>query len=139
MNLFVPHLERSIMILERKNIVTCIILSIVTCGIYGIYWLYCLIRDINTISEDPDSMSPIIVILLGIVTCGIYFLYWFYKAGVLLDQKAMESGRTSESRAILYIVLSLFGLAIVTYALMQDSINKIADDQNNFVNNKPVF
>lgn len=84
-------------------------------------------------------MSPIVVILLSIVTCGIYFLYWVYKAGALLDQKAIEAGRASESRAILYILLSLFGLAIVTYALIQDSINKIADDQNNFVNNKPVF
>ena len=80
------------MTLEKKNIATCVILTFVTCGIYGIYWLYCLIRDINTISEDPDSMSPIIVILLGIITCGIYFVYWFYKAGALLDQKAIEFG-----------------------------------------------
>lgn len=139
MNLFVPHLERSIMILERKNIVTCIILSIVTCGIYGIYWLYCIISDINTISGDPDSMSPIVVILLSYVTCGIYLFYWIYKAGALLDQKAVESGRASESRAILYLILTLCLCGIVAYALIQDSINKIADDQNNFVNNKPVF
>lgn len=127
------------MILEKKNIVACIILTFVTCGFYGIYWLYCIISDINTISGDPDSMSPIVVILLGFVTCGIYHLYWVYKAGVLLDQKAVEAGRASESRAIMYVIFSFFSLAIVTYALIQDSINKIADDQNNFVNNKPVF
>lgn len=51
------------MTLEKKNIATCVILTFVTCGFYGIYWLYCMISDINTISEDPDSMSPIIVIL----------------------------------------------------------------------------
>ena len=127
------------MILERKNIVTCIILSIVTCGIYGIYWLYCIISDINTISGDPDSMSPIVVILLSYVTCGIYLFYWIYKAGTLLDQKEIEAGRASESRALLYVILTFFFFGIVTYALMQDSINTIADDQNNFVNNKPVF
>ena len=127
------------MILERKNIVTWIILSIVTCGIYGIYWLYCIISDINTISGDPDSMSPIVVILLSFVTCGIYLLFWVYKAGALLDQKAVESGRASESRAMIYLILTLFFLGIVTCVLMQDSINTIADDQNNFVNNKPVF
>lgn len=127
------------MILERKNIVTCIILFIVTCGFYGIYWLYCIISDINTISGDPDSMSPIVVILLSFVTCGIYLLFWVYKAGALLDQKAVESGRASESRAMIYLILTLFFLGIVTCVLMQDSINTIADDQNNFVNNKPVF
>ncbi|KXB60404.1 DUF4234 domain-containing protein [Lachnoanaerobaculum saburreum] len=127
------------MTLERKNIVTCIILFIVTCGFYGIYWLYCIISDINTISGDPDSMSPIVVILLSFVTCGIYLLFWVYKAGALLDQKAVESGRASESRAMIYLILTLFFLGIVTCVLMQDSINTIADDQNNFVNNKPVF
>ncbi|WP_448946340.1 DUF4234 domain-containing protein [Lachnoanaerobaculum sp.] len=127
------------MTLERKNIVTCIILFIVTCGFYGIYWLYCIISDINTISGDPDSMSPIVVILLSFVTCGIYLLFWVYKAGALLDQKAIEAGRASESRAMIYLILTLFFLGIVTCVLMQDSINTIADDQNNFVNNKPVF
>ena len=127
------------MTLERKNIVTCIILFIVTCGFYGIYWLYCIISDINTISGDPDSMSPIVVILLSFVTCGIYLLFWVYKAGALLDQKAIEAGRASESSAMIYLILTLFFLGIVTCVLMQDSINTIADDQNNFVNNKPVF
>lgn len=127
------------MILERKNILTCIILFIVTCGIYGIYWLYCIISDINTMSGDPDSMSPIVVILLSFVTCGIYLLFWVYKAGALLDQKAIEAGRASESRAMIYLILTFFFLGIVTCILMQDSINTIADDQNNFVNNKPVF
>ena len=127
------------MILEKKNIVACIILTFVTCGFYGIYWLYCIISDINTISGDPDSMSPIVVILLSFVTCGIYLLFWVYKAGALLDQKAVESGRASESRAMIYLILTLFFLGIVTCVLMQDSINTIADDQNNFVNNKPVF
>ena len=127
------------MILEKKNIVACIILTFVTCGIYGIYWLYCMISDINTISGDSDSMSPIVVILLSFVTCGIYLLFWVYKAGALLDQKAVESGRASESRAMIYLILTLFFLGIVTCVLMQDSINTIADDQNNFVNNKPVF
>ena len=117
--------------LQRKNIVTCIILSFVTCGFYGIYWLYCLVSDINTISEDPNAMSPVLVIILSFVTCGLYFLYWVYKAGSLLDQKMIETGRTAESRSILYVVLALFGLAIVTYALMQDTINKLAESDSN--------
>ena len=117
--------------LQSKNIVTCIILSIVTCGFYSLYWLYCLVSDINAISEDPNAMSPVLVIVLSMVTCGLYFLYWVYKAGSLLDQKMIETGRTAESRSILYVVLALFGLAIVTYALMQDTINKLAESDSN--------
>ena len=117
--------------LQSKNIVTCIILSIVTCGIYSLYWLYCLVSDINAISDDPNAMSPVLVIILSFVTCGLYFLYWVYKAGSLLDQKMIETGRTAESRPILYVVLSFFGLSIVTYALMQDTINKLAESDSN--------
>ena len=117
--------------LQRKNIVTCIILSFVTCGFYGIYWLYCLVSDINTISEDPNAMSPVLVIILSFVTCGLYFLYWVYKAGSLLDQKMIETGRTAESRPVLYVVLALFCLTIVTYVLMQDTINQLAESNIN--------
>ena len=31
--------------IQQRNIAVCIILSIVTCGIYGIYWLICLNDD----------------------------------------------------------------------------------------------
>ena len=117
--------------LQRKNIVTCIILSIVTCGFYSLYWLYCLVSDINTISDDPNAMSPVLVIILSFVTCGLYFLYWVYKAGSLLDQKMIETGRTAESRPVLYVVLALFCLTIVTYVLMQDTINQLAESNIN--------
>ena len=117
--------------LQSKNIVTCIILSIVTCGIYGLYWLYCLASDINSLSDDPNAMSPVLVIVLSMVTCGLFFLYWLYKSGTILDQKMVETGRTSENRPVLYIVLAFFGLAIVTYALMQDTINKLAESDSN--------
>ena len=136
------------MTLEKKNIATCIILTFVTCGIYGIYWLYCMISDINTISEDPDSMSPIIVILLSIVTCGIYSVYWFYKAGALLDQKAIEFGRMPENRSSLYLILIILGyfiplfmplLTMVVYILLQNSINVIADEQNYIIIDKPTL
>ena len=116
--------------LQSKNIVTCIILSIVTCGIYGIYWLYCIATDINAISDDPNAMSPVLVIILSFVTCGLYFLYWVYKAGSLLDQKMIETGRTAESRPVLYVVLALF-FPIVTYVLMQDTINQLAESNIN--------
>ena len=136
------------MTLEKKNIATCVILTFVTCGIYGIYWLYCMISDINTISGDSDSMSPIVVILLSIVTCGIYSVYWFYKAGALLDQKAIEFGRMPENRPILYLIIIILGyfipflsiiLYIVVYILLQSSINVIADEQNYTIIDKPTL
>ena len=36
--------------IERRNIAVCIVLTLVTCGIYGIYWIVCLTNDVNTVS-----------------------------------------------------------------------------------------
>ena len=88
--------------------------------------------------------SPIIVILLSIVTCGIYSIYWFYKAGALLDQKAIEFGRMPENRSSLYLILIILGylipiLIMVVYILLQNSINVIADEQNYTIIDKPTL
>ena len=32
---------------EQRNVALCVILTIVTCGIYGIYWFICLVNDLN--------------------------------------------------------------------------------------------
>ena len=37
--------------IQERNIVTCIILSIITCGIYGIYWEICLVNDLNVAAD----------------------------------------------------------------------------------------
>ena len=63
----------------------------------------------------------IIWLLLTLITCGIYAYYWAYKMGSQLDTYENKPA----SRGILYIILQFIGLGIVTYALIQDSINKI--------------
>lgn len=114
------------MITER-NIVTCIILTIVTCGIYGLYWLVCMANDLNTAAETPDDTSGGIVPLLGIVTCGIYYFYWYYKAGEKVQIALQKRGLPADkNNSILYLVLGICGLGIVTYCLIQSELNKIA-------------
>lgn len=43
--------------IEQRNIALCIILSIITCGIYGLYWIYKLTEDVNTLKGDPNATS----------------------------------------------------------------------------------
>ena len=60
-------------------------------------------------------------IVLSIVTCGIYGIYWNYKMGQALDE---ARGTPGGSQGIVYLLLSLFGLDIVAFALMQSELNK---------------
>lgn len=112
--------------IQRREIVTCIILSIITCGIYGLYWFFCLVNDLNTAANSPDDTGAGMVLLLSIITCGIYGWIWLYKAGEKIDRIRVQNGESPASSAILYLLLSLFGLSIVVYCLIQNELNKVA-------------
>ena len=112
--------------IERRNIAVCIVLTLVTCGIYGIYWIVCLTNDVNTVSGDVNGTSGGMVVLLTIVTCGIYGIYWAYKQGEKLDFTKNNRGIPSSNSGVLYLILQIFGFGIIAYALMQHELNKLA-------------
>ena len=106
--------------IQPRNIAISVILSIVTCGIYGLYWMIKLNDEINQISGDTQATGGGMVLLFTLITCGIYGWYWMYKMGEKCDQIKGVNG----SSGILYLILGIFGLGIVNYCLMQDTINK---------------
>lgn len=112
--------------IQRREIAICIILSIVTCGIYGIYWFICLTDDTNAVSGRMGDTSGVVAFLLSLVTCNIYGLYWAYKQGEKIDEVKSSRGIPSNSSSIAYLLLCLFGFSIVAYALMQNDLNKLA-------------
>lgn len=106
--------------IEPRNIALCVIFSLITCGIYGIYWMIKINDEVNILSGEPDATSGVIVFLLTLVTCGIYGLYWMYKMGERCDRIKRIQGNSN----ILYLILSLVGFSIIGYCLIQDTINK---------------
>ena len=109
--------------IKERNIAVSIVLSIITCGIYGIYWFVVLTNETNE-AAGVQGTSGGVAFLLTLITCGIYGIYWAYKQGEKLDQ---ATGKSS-SNSILYLVLELIGLGIIAYALMQNELNKIAQN-----------
>lgn len=112
--------------MKQRSIAVCIILSIITCGIYGLYWLFCLAEDMKILSGNPALPSGGKLILLTLITCGIYGWYWLFKCGEAVDIAKNANGIPSSNTNILYLVLAIIGLAIIDYALMQDTINTFA-------------
>ncbi len=110
---------------KNRKIVLCIIFSIITCGIYALYWLVRIADEINEIAGVEDTSGGM-VLLFTIITCGIYGFYWAYKVGEKVDTIKQGRGEISSNTGILYLILSIFGLSIVTYCLIQSEINKVA-------------
>ena len=115
----------------KRNIALCIVLSIVTCGIYGIYWFVVITNETNNASgHSADGTSGGVAFLLTLVTCGIYGYYWAYKMGEKINEAKVSRGLPSDSNlSVIYLLLNIFGLSIITCALVQNELNKLADVQ----------
>ena len=112
---------------KRREIAVAIILSIVTCGIYGIYWFIVLTDDVKAASEDNNFQSGGIAFLLTLVTCGIYGIYWAYKMGELMKVAQSKRNLPVKDNSVLYLILALLGLGLIDYIMIQSDLNAIAD------------
>lgn len=125
--------------IEERNIVVYLLLTLITCGIFGIYWMVVILKDIATTSGE--DINPWMVILLSIITCGIYGIYFSYQMGKYMVKAGENNNVKIEDNSILYLILTIFGFGIVTYCLVQNDLNTIAktkapevivtNDQNN--------
>ena len=113
-------------VVQNRNIVVQIILSLVTCGIYGLIWLVTMQDDINTVDGD-SSTSGGMVLLLSIVTCGIYELFWYYKAGQRLFVAGQKYGKQINDNSLIYVLFGLLSGGIISYALIQSDLNKFSN------------
>ena len=104
-----------------RSIVLAIILTIITCGLYGLYWMCRVNDELNLLAGNDRGTSGGMVVVFEIITCGIYGIYWAYKMG---QNCGYLNGDSSGS--ILYLLLALFGFQIINLALFQDMINKCA-------------
>lgn len=108
---------------QRREIVTCILLSIVTCGIYNIYWFIKITDDVNYLSGLVNQTSGGMAFLLTLVTCNIYGLYWAYNMGEKLDMAKNQRGVPASNGGVLFLILQLL-CPVAACAVMQNDINK---------------
>lgn len=106
--------------IENRSIGKCIVLTLVTCGIYGIVWAVKMLREAVQVKDQNDD--GLVEILLGIFFCPV----GFYLAEKKLAEGCSAKGYAHEDRSVLYLVLGLFGLGIVDYILMQSDLNGLA-------------
>lgn len=112
--------------IANRDIVMAVILSIITCGIYGIYWFIVMTDDANVISDEQNASGGL-AFLYTLLTCGIYGIYWNYKMGQKLFAAGQKYNKQINDNSILYLILSIFGFAIINYCLIQNDLNKFSE------------
>lgn len=129
---------------ENRNALIIMLLSILTCGIYSVYYYSTVIRDVNYICEEDGKTTPGVVkfILLSMITAGIYGIYWNYKVCMRTENYQNthweETGITikpalSGTAYILWTLLGslLFGAGpIIAFCLFTRNMNNISKIYN---------
>lgn len=110
------------MALKKRNIVTCILLTLITCGIYGIYWTIMLAKESVSVKDPADSGILEIVLMLFLSFVG------FFLAEKKFAEGCAAKGIPHTDNSILYLILGLLGLGIVSTCMMQNDLNKLAEN-----------
>ena len=106
--------------IKSRNIVSAILLTFVTCGIYGIYWTIMLAREAVSVKDANDNGLVEIICMLFIPFLG------FFLSEKKLAEGCAEKGIAHTDNSVIYLILGLVGLGIVNYCMLQSDLNKIA-------------
>lgn len=108
----------------RRSPAMVLILSVLTCGLYYMYWIYQVSDQLRSFNIN-DSVTPAMELVLSII-CFPYVIYWNYKFGKILYEAQNDIGiGFPEDNSVLLMVLSIFGLGLIGACIMQASINKM--------------
>lgn len=114
----------------RLGIAKYIILSILTCGIYALYWIYNQTKFINEITKE-EKYSFWHWYLLSVITCGIYYFYLEYVVSKdIVDIQNRHGFIPNTNLPTISVVIAIFATPIISLAIMQKDINDIIDVLN---------
>ncbi len=122
--------------INKRNIISGVILSIITFGIYSIYWRYILVKNIRAIKQNE---SGCLGEMLLIVFVPFYSIYWWYSRGRDVSIEFSNNGYSSYGNKIAYLILAILGLDIISLSIMQNDFNSLSVIEKNFEGKRKII
>ncbi len=97
---------------KKRNIILIYVYTLITLGIYGIYWAVKTKQELNELGGDIPTAWLIIIPIAN--------LYWIYKYCEAFATKVKKDDNT-----ILWFILYVL-VGIIMPAIVQSELNKIA-------------
>lgn len=107
------------------NIPAYVIFTIITCGLFNLYWNYRQMEACNFLlgRREFDFAKWL---LLSIITCGIYHIYYQYKMGSAIVEIQGKMGKpVNTNLPVLSLVVTVVCLSIVADCVHQNEINML--------------
>jgi uncharacterized membrane protein YidH (DUF202 family) len=112
--------------LKEVSIVSSIVLTFFTFGIYFIWWQKKQMLQIGLLANE-ETESVLKWLFLSLITFGLYHVYCEYQHShkIMQLQEKYNSKQLPEYFPYICLGLSLFGMFLVTDIVHQDELNKI--------------
>ena len=103
---------------------TGIVLTILTCGFYALFWQARQFRVLNAwLGREEYGFWK--WFLLSILTCGIYGIYTEYQmSNGIIEIQRKRGWHINPNLGAICVVISFFGSPIASMAIQQEEINK---------------
>lgn len=102
-----------------------LILTLITCGLFNLYWNYKQMEACNYLLKRHEFRFAH-WILFSILTCGIYHIFYQYKMGSAVVEIQRNSNKpVFDSLPIISCLVTIFALSIVVDCIHQYEINKL--------------
>ena len=99
----------------ERSIALYIILSLLTCGLFSIYWFIVLAGDIRTLrgTSDPNGVFDYII---GFLTCGIYLLVCYYRYSQYIVEIQQKMRRQINDISVIALIIGIFFGVVISYS-----------------------
>ena len=108
---------------RKRRIGASIFLSLITLGIYAVFWEYSLIRDIKALTGDKSGCAKELLLFIFV---PFYACYWFRSRGKLLHDELTRRERYVASSGPVLLFLTFIGFGLAAMAIMQSDFNALA-------------
>jgi hypothetical protein len=106
-----------------------IVFSIVTCGLYELYWQYVTTRQLRRLTGRPD-LQPVVDLLLSFVTLRLWTYWVAYRNAEAIDEAFAEMGeQTQHQLTALLLALGTWVCGLLYFAM----IWKLQEAYNSFL------
>ena len=109
--------------LQKREVVTVVLFSIITCGLYSIYWDYVTMQALD--EEGQSSNMPFIAQFL-LLFFYVGYIFFALNANANINAIRERRGLLAKDNLVLFIILAVF-CPIALNAVVQSEINAIVD------------
>ena len=110
--------------IQKRSVFSVILLSIITCGIYIIYWFYVTAKELQ-MATGRNQFSPALIVLLAIFITPAATVLIALEANERLNDIRTAKGMPTVDNAVVWILLGLL-IFPVQMGLIQHEINQVA-------------